>query len=57
MGNGYIFQGVKCPGRESNHSPPIIAEIKNMWGHNASHQYALTDSSTSKNGKIITILL
>jgi len=28
---GNLTQGVKRPGRETNHSPPCSAEVKNWW--------------------------
>jgi hypothetical protein len=30
---GAISQGVKRPGRESGHSPPSSAEVKNAWSY------------------------
>jgi hypothetical protein len=27
------FSGVKLPGRETNHSPPSNAEVKNTWSY------------------------
>jgi hypothetical protein len=31
MGTGALSQGVKRPGREADHSPPISAEVKETW--------------------------
>jgi hypothetical protein len=31
MDTGGSFPGVKQPGREADHSPPISAEVKKMW--------------------------
>jgi hypothetical protein len=31
MGARGFFPGVKRPGREADHSPPIIAEVKKIW--------------------------
>jgi hypothetical protein len=33
MGTRGSFPGVKRPGREADHSPPISAEIKNAWSY------------------------
>jgi hypothetical protein len=33
MGTGGSFLGVKLPERDSNHSPPYSAEIKNAWSY------------------------
>jgi hypothetical protein len=33
MGNGGSSPEVKWPGRESDHSPPSSAEVKNTWGY------------------------
>jgi hypothetical protein len=32
-GTGGSFPGVKRPGREADHSPPSIAEVKNAWSY------------------------
>jgi hypothetical protein len=34
------FPGVKRPGRETDHSPPSSAEVKNEWSHISTSQYA-----------------
>jgi hypothetical protein len=31
MGTGDLPQGIKWAGRETDHSPPTIAEIKYTW--------------------------
>jgi hypothetical protein len=31
MGTGALFQGIKRPGREADHSPPTSAETKKTW--------------------------
>jgi len=31
--------GVKWPGRESDHSPPSSAEVKNVWSYASILQY------------------
>jgi hypothetical protein len=33
LSNDYrkLFAGVKRPGRDADHSPPSIAEVKNAW--------------------------
>jgi hypothetical protein len=33
VGTGGSFPGVKRPGREADHSPPSIAEVKNAWSY------------------------
>jgi hypothetical protein len=38
VNNSSVVQGVKCQGRESHHSPPSIAEVKNE------RRYASTQS-------------
>jgi len=30
---GFFPLGVKRPGREADHSPPSVAEIKNAWSY------------------------
>jgi hypothetical protein len=30
-GGGGLFSEVKWPGREADHTPPAIAEVKKMW--------------------------
>jgi hypothetical protein len=30
---GALSLGVKRPGRESDHSPPLSAEVKNAWSY------------------------
>jgi hypothetical protein len=37
---GAVFQGVKRPGREPNHSPPNSAEVKKMWIYTSTPRYA-----------------
>jgi hypothetical protein len=36
---GDLFLGVKRPGRESDHSPPSSAEVKNTWSYTSASQY------------------
>jgi hypothetical protein len=31
--------GVKQPGRETDHSPPSSAEVKNVWSYTSAPQY------------------
>ena len=38
---GALSQGVKWPGSEADHSPPISAEVRNSWIHTSIPQYAL----------------
>jgi hypothetical protein len=33
MGTRGSFPGVKRPGRETDHSSPSSAEVKNAWGY------------------------
>jgi hypothetical protein len=33
MGTGGSLSGVKRPGRETDHSPPPTAKVKNAWSH------------------------
>lgn len=33
MDTGVIFSGVKRPKRESHHSPPYNADVKNQWSY------------------------
>jgi hypothetical protein len=37
---GALSLGVKRPGRETDHSPPSSAEIKNAWSYTSTLQYA-----------------
>jgi hypothetical protein len=38
---GALSPGVKRPGREADHSPPINAEIKKMWIYTSTPPYAV----------------
>jgi hypothetical protein len=40
MGTGALSLEVKRPGRETNHSPPSSAEVKNAWNYPFTSQYA-----------------
>jgi hypothetical protein len=40
MGTGGFFPGVKRPGPEADHSPPVRAEVKKMWIYTSTPQYA-----------------
>jgi hypothetical protein len=40
MGTEAFSLGVKRPGRESDHSPPSSAEVKNAWSYISTPQYA-----------------
>jgi hypothetical protein len=40
MGTGVLSPGVKRPGRETDHSPPISAEVKQTWAYTAIPPYA-----------------
>jgi hypothetical protein len=33
---GALYQGLKLPGREADHSPPVSAEFKKMWIYTSS---------------------
>jgi hypothetical protein len=37
---GALSPGIKRPGREANHSPPAIAEVKKMWIYTSTPPYA-----------------
>jgi hypothetical protein len=37
---GDLSPGVKRPGREADHSPPIIAKVKKMWIYTSTPPYA-----------------
>jgi hypothetical protein len=37
---GALSLGVKRPGRETDHSPPSSAEVKNAWLYTSTPQYA-----------------
>jgi hypothetical protein len=36
---GALSLGVKRPGRETDHSPPSTAEVKNAWSYTSAPQY------------------
>jgi hypothetical protein len=40
MGTGVTFTGVKRPGRESDHSLPYSAKVKNTWNYTSTLPYA-----------------
>jgi len=39
----YINSGVKRLGRETDHSPPTSAEVKNAWSHTSTPQYVFME--------------
>jgi hypothetical protein len=39
MGTGGAFPGIKRQGREADHSPPTIAEVKKMWIYTSTPLY------------------
>jgi hypothetical protein len=39
MGTRDSFPGGKAAGRETDHSPPSSAEVKNAWSHTSTPQY------------------
>jgi hypothetical protein len=39
VGTGALSPGVKQPGREADHSPPAIAEVKKMWINTSTPPY------------------
>jgi hypothetical protein len=39
VGTGDSSLGVKIPEREADHSPLIIAEVKNAWSYTSIHPY------------------
>jgi hypothetical protein len=44
VGTGGSFpKGIKCPGRESDHSPPSSAEVKKMWICTSTPQYVFME--------------
>jgi hypothetical protein len=38
--SGVLYPGVKRPGREADHSPPVSAEVKKMWIYTSTPPYA-----------------
>jgi hypothetical protein len=56
MGTGGPFPGVKWPGREADHSPPTIAEIKKMWIYTSTPPYAFMASCLIKHRDNFTFL-
>jgi hypothetical protein len=40
MGTGGSFPGVKRQGRETDHSPPVTAEVKKIWIYTSTLPYA-----------------
>jgi hypothetical protein len=38
---GFLFLGVKRPGREADHSPPSSAEVRSAWSYTSTPQYVL----------------
>jgi hypothetical protein len=40
MGTGGSFPGVKRQGREADHSPPTIVEVKKIWIYTSTPPYA-----------------
>jgi len=36
---GALSLGVKRPGRETDHSPPSSAEVKNAWSYTSTYKY------------------
>jgi hypothetical protein len=43
LSNGYRA-GAKRPGRETDHSPPSIVEVKNVWSYTSALQYVFRAS-------------
>jgi hypothetical protein len=41
-GTGVLSPGIKQPGREADHSPPSIAEVKNTWNYKSTPPYAFS---------------
>jgi hypothetical protein len=39
---GLFPRGLKLPVRETDHSPPAIAEVKKMWSYTSIPTYAFT---------------
>jgi hypothetical protein len=39
MGTGGFYPGVKLLGREADHFPPSLAEVKNLWSYTSTPQY------------------
>jgi hypothetical protein len=39
MGDGFISSGIKRTGRETDHSSPSNAEVKNAWRYTSAPQY------------------
>jgi len=39
MGTGDPFLGLKRPGRETDHSSPTGADVKNVWSYTSFHQH------------------
>jgi hypothetical protein len=40
---GALSLGVKRPGREADHSPPSIVEVKNAWSYTTTPQYVFME--------------
>jgi hypothetical protein len=54
---GAFYLGVKRPGRESDHSPPSSAEVKNAWSYISTPQYAFVAWCLVKITGTLTLLL
>jgi hypothetical protein len=39
---GSFPRGIKRPGREADHLPPLSAEVKNAWSYNFTSEYVCT---------------
>jgi hypothetical protein len=39
---GAISSGIRQPGRESDHSPPSSADVKNVWSYISTPPYVFT---------------
>jgi hypothetical protein len=48
MGTEGSFSGIKRPGRETDHSPPSSAEVKNTWSYTFTLSYVFTAWCTVK---------
>jgi hypothetical protein len=55
MGTRDLYLGVKRPGREADHSPSSIAEVKNAWSYTSAPSYAFMAWCSVK--KEVTTLL
>jgi hypothetical protein len=56
IGTGGFFPGVKRPGRESDHSPPSTAEVKNAWSYASTPQYVVMAWCVVKHNVFIPVV-